>query len=111
MINPGLLGAVGGQQGGGQPKQIGVVRVIIREVLPTVDPARIRISSAAVLVGRQGAIVIIWIHRPCQRQLFDVGHALDGLGSLLGARQGGQKQGRQDGDDGDDHQQFDQGET
>jgi hypothetical protein len=46
-----------------------------------------------------------------QRQLPRIVRAVNALGFSLCHRQRGQEQGRQDGNDGDDDQQFNQGET
>jgi hypothetical protein len=64
-----------------------------------------------VLVRHRQPAVVIQIHAICQEDLLLVADALDGLGLGLRFGQGGQQQRRQDGNDGDDHQQFDQGET
>jgi hypothetical protein len=42
-------------------------------------------------------------------QLLEIAPAIDASCFLLGAAECGQKQGREDGDNGDDDQQFDQG--
>ena len=64
-----------------------------------------------VAVGSEAVLVIAGIHFPTEAQLPFIGEALDTLGLLLGLTKGGQKHRGQDGDDGDHHEQFDQGET
>jgi hypothetical protein len=62
-----------------------------------------------VAIGRGEAIrIVIGVKSPCQHHLAAVVQALNRLRLELGAAQGGQQQGGQDGNDGDDHQQFNQ---
>ena len=55
------------------------------------------------------AVVVVAVVDRAQCDLPEVGLAGGAGGLLLGLGQGRQQQGRQDGNDGDDHQQFDQG--
>ena len=48
---------------------------------------------------------------PTCADLFEIAHAADTHGSFLCLGKGRQKQAGQDGDDGNDHQQLDQGKT
>ena len=59
---------------------------------------------------RKMAVVVIEINHEREADLFEIGNARRLLGLLLGATQRGQQQPGEDRDDGDDHQQFDQGE-
>src|SRR5207249_2701062 len=52
--------------------------------------------------------VVLDVHLPGQHHLAAIVHAGDGVGPALGLGQGRQEQASEDGDDGDDHQQFDQ---
>ncbi len=60
--------------------------------------------------ARQGPprLVVIVARKP---DLLEVVHALDAPRGFAGRLHGGQKQGDEDGNDGDDHQQLDQGES
>ena len=55
-------------------------------------------------------MVVVSVHLPSQRQLLMVGQALNALGLELGFSQGRQKHRRENRDDGDDDQQFNEGE-
>ena len=55
-------------------------------------------------------IVIARVHEVRLANLALIGNAPDGHGLLLGPCERGQQQTGQDGDDGDNHQQFDEGE-
>ena len=61
---------------------------------------------AVVIQIRSPVVVVTRIHDPAQRQLFCVVQTRDCLGPLLCLAQGWQEQAGQDGDDRDDHQQF-----
>ena len=114
MIDPGLPAAVRADQGVGEEEQISIGSVVGGKILPALNPAWIMswiIHVPPVGIGRQVAIVIIRIHRPSQGELFEVRHALYALGLQLGPGQGGQKQRGQDGNNRDDDQKFNQGET
>ena len=54
--------------------------------------------------------VIIGKHLAAEAHLFFIAQAGDALGAFFGAGQRGQEHGGQNRDDGDDHQQFDEGE-
>ena len=56
-------------------------------------------------------IVVIQIHVEREPPLPEVAETGDAVGLFLGLGQRRQKHGRQNGDDGDDHQQFDQRES
>ena len=64
-----------------------------------------------IIIGRQDILVIISIHPPSQHNLTRVAHALHSIRLLLGPGQCRQKQRCQDGDNGDNHQQLNQGEA
>ena len=51
---------------------------------------------------------VLGVHLEGKAPLFEVAQAGDSAGPFLGLRQGRKEQRRQDGDDGDDHQQFDE---
>ena len=53
-------------------------------------------------------VIIVVVHVPGRHQLFGVVEAIDALGFALGLGERGQKQGGQDGDDGNHDQQLDQ---
>ena len=70
-----------------------------------------RVRGCTVLrVWRQTVAIIIRIHEPADLQLFHVVRAVGLEPSRLGSGERGQEHGRQDGDDGDDDEQFDQRE-
>ena len=54
--------------------------------------------------------VVVGKHDYAQADLLEVAGAIDDVGLLLGLGERRQQHGRQDGDDGDDHQKFNQGE-
>jgi len=56
---------------------------------------------------RHSIIVIVSVHRHPQADLAEIVNTRDAAGFLLGLRQGRKQQGRENGDNGDDHQQFD----
>ena len=56
--------------------------------------------------GRQAILVIDGVKMRRQRQLLDVADAMNPFGDRFGASQHGQKNGRQDADDGNDDQQL-----
>ena len=60
---------------------------------------------------RQFILVIIHIHDDRQPHLLEIADALGRQCLLLGFGKSRQEHARQDGNDGDDHQQFDEGET
>ena len=60
--------------------------------------------------SRESALVVACIHEDRQCNLTFVGLADGSLAFLLGARQRGQQQRRQDGDDGDHNEEFDESE-
>ena len=60
--------------------------------------------------GREDVPEIADVNYHAQPQLFEVVHAADLIGLLFGLGERGQQHGRQNGDNGDDDQQFDQGE-
>jgi len=85
-----------------------------RKIQPAAYPSFIPLRLARVVaipVVNELAIIVVGVHEPPQRYLLAVVHAVDALSLLFGPGQGGQQERRQDGNDGDDHQQFDQGET
>ena len=55
-------------------------------------------------------VVVASVHVEGEAQLLGVGRAADGLGLFTGLGEGRQQHGGEDRDDGDDHQQLDQGE-
>ena len=59
---------------------------------------------------RQRAMVVVHIHAHGQAELTEIIVAGDSLARLFGLAQGRQQHRRQNGDDGDDHKQFDQRE-
>jgi len=66
------------------------------------DPAQFDDGNDAVKAGGAGVVANL--------QLLHIALALSGLGLVFGLGQGGQQERRQDGNDGDDNQQFNQGE-
>ena len=74
--------------------------------LDPVDPAG-QVTEAA----EQRVVVLVGVEQERERQLLRVVHAGDALALRLRLGEGRQEHARQDGDDGDDHQQLDQGET
>jgi hypothetical protein len=84
-----------------------VSRIGLRISSPT-HVAR-RNPDVRVAIRRRGAIrIVIGVKSPRQHHLAAVVQALNRLRLELGAAQGGQQQGGQDGNDGDDHQQLNQ---
>ena len=84
-------------------EDIGIARIVAVEVqAPAIlaDPTPRHGQVAAVIVRKLNL---------ADHHLAAVAHALDLLGLGLGSRQGRQEHCRQDGDDGDDDQQFDKG--
>ena len=63
------------------------------------------------LVADQPVGVVVGIHRPAERELLQVAEARRALSPGLCFRQCREEHSRQNGDDGDDNQQFDQGEA
>ena len=57
---------------------------------------------------QRNAGVVIGVKCVCNAELTQVRHALDASAPFFGFRQRGQKQRRQNGDDGNDDQEFDQ---
>ena len=90
----------------------------IRNIAPRVRPKSIepvQIIVALLFIRRrlkcprQPALrILVGIHLAAQGHLFGVVKARDPVGLFLGPGQGRQKQCRQNGDDGDHHQQFDE---
>src|SRR6266513_6389795 len=72
--------------------------------LGILNPVRIEFGR------RKPVLVVIRVHEECQAHLPEVVQAACLLAILLRARQRGQEHTSQNGDDGDHHQQFDQGE-
>jgi hypothetical protein len=62
----------------------------------------------AAVAGEDTVAVVVHLQR--QADLFQVVAAGDAAGSLAHLLHGGKEEGQQDGDDGDDHEQFDQRE-
>src|SRR5207247_50346 len=62
-------------------------------------------------VVAQMSPVIIGVHLAADAHLLEVVHARDAFGAFLGPGQGGQQQRRQDGDDRDNHQQFNESKS
>ena len=89
--------------------EIGQVR---RCLHVTHDPSLPQIvwSGEQGVILHENAIVVAGIHVPGHDQLPVVAQALGCLGLLFGTRQGRQQQRRQDGNNGDHHQQLDQSE-
>ena len=58
-----------------------------------------------------GFAEIVYVHEVSHSHLTDIVATLGGMGAQLGGRQGWEEHAREDGDDGNDHQEFDQGET
>ena len=93
-------------------RHIPIGRVAVVVVEDAVDP-----GVAVILVGRivvhvcewQAVPVVLHVHPPGQHQLAVVVHAHNALRLGLGLGQRGQQQSRQDGDDGNDDEQFDEG--
>ena len=97
-----------------------VVRVILQgiadrhegiwsySVLGEIKPARTK--AVMPLAPRQPVLIVSRVHLGGQPLLAQVVDAGDSLGTTLGLGQSGQKHPGEDRDDGDDHQQFNQGE-
>ena len=79
---------------------------IIELVRPAGGRQLVRVSPARRIM----ALVVVHIHVRGQAQLPDVVETPDAFGRFLRPAQGGQQHRRQNPDDGDDHEQFDQGE-
>jgi hypothetical protein len=71
---------------------------------------RIR-GQVRIIVGRKDIPVVVRVHVPANHNLAGVAHALGRLGLLFGQGQRRQQERRQNGNDGDDNQQFYEGET
>ena len=68
------------------------------------------LSVGSPVVARHRVLIIVEIQGPGERELFVVAKTPDFVGLFPGAAQGRQEHGCQDGNDGDDHQEFNQGE-
>jgi hypothetical protein len=62
-------------------------------------------------VAHDLVLIVARIHHPAELELLEVAHATDGVRLGFGLAQCGQKHRRQNGDDGDHHQQFDEGKS
>ena len=73
------------------------------------------IRTALVIAGGivvdQGIVIIRGVHDPAELELFEIAHAIDHLGPVLGSGECGQQHCGKNRDNGDYHQQFDQGES
>src|SRR5207302_8476381 len=78
-------------------------------IQPSGDPAS-QVDSESSRVGYDISIVIVGVQLPSVLQLLEIIDAADAFGFLFGFSQDRQKHGCQDGDDGNNHQQFDQSE-
>ena len=78
---------------------------------PSFDPGFAQWDVFAVEIGWQEIGVIVGVQSAGQPELPDLRHALSGGGSPLGPGQGRQDEPGQDCDDGDDHQELNQGES
>jgi hypothetical protein len=94
------------------PQQIGIRQ------RPSLAPGCLIVSFHAavsgvgdVIIRRKKAAVVVRVKLPANLQLFEVAHAIDLPGLLLGFGQAGQKESRKNSDNRDDNQQFDQGEA
>ena len=72
-----------------------------------VQPAAHPTSGLVIFIRRKPGVIVVGIHLPRQHHLVQIVHAVSGLRAKPGLGQHGQKQGRQDGDDRNDHQQLD----
>ena len=63
------------------------------------------------VIRAKSASIIVSVHFPAELQLLEIAPAIDASSLLLGAGQGREKQGGQDGDDRDHNQQFYQGKS
>ena len=62
------------------------------------------------MIGNEVTLVVVGVHHPGENELFLIGEAVDTLAFLARFAQGRQEHGGQNGDDGDDDEQFDEGE-
>ena len=70
-------------------------------------PARLGVHGNATRERADGCVVVV----QSQTNLFEIVGALNAPGGLSGRLHGWEQEGDQDGNDCDDHQQFDQGKT
>jgi hypothetical protein len=83
--------------------------------VPVAAVGRIEVERAIHPLARperrgKPVLVVVHVETPADHQLTPAVHALDTQGLGLGLAQGWQQHAGEDGDDGDHHQQFDQGE-
>ena len=65
---------------------------------------------SALNVRREAVVVVIHVHPPAELEVFEVTPALSGSGGGFRAAQRGQEQAREQPNDGDDDEEFDEGE-
>lgn len=74
---------------------------------PTFNPGIARRHAGAAFIGGNRIIVVAGVEMKRQAKLFHVGQALSGHCARFGCGKSGQQQSRQDGDNGNDHEQLD----
>ena len=74
-------------------------------------PDEVVVCDEVLVVRREVVCIVIGIHGVAEANLLEVAGAGDGARLLACLRERWQKHGGQDGDDGDDDQQFNQGEA
>ena len=101
-----------------QIDRIGVVRIVRTRApqvvsfvqrQPATDPGKTVVVSCIAVVRRDGVVVIGGVHDPREPELLHVAQARDSLRLGFGLRQRWQQESRENGDDGDNHQQFNKG--
>ena len=85
-----------------------VVDGVVSEVECAGNPVGPGLGVHVVQARQKQIVIIVAVHPPGEHELLVVVHAGDGLATAFRLRQGRQEQGSQNGDNGDDDQQFDQ---
>jgi len=107
-----LLGAARVPPDGALRQRIGDVPVVPVGGVPIEIAVGPGVEVGVARVGRRNLpVLVIHVELPRHHQLLGVVEAHDAVALGLGLGQRRQEHARQDGDDGDDHQQFDQGEA
>jgi len=88
-----------------------VLRIVGHEIFPAQNPIWRSGPNCAFCIQARHILIVPGIHDPGEAQLPVVVQTLNGGRAHLGAAQGRQQHRRQDGDDGNHHQQLDQSET
>ena len=99
---------------GGATIEVGLIaRIIDDRGAPPIGQRRGRIvvGQALVAVGRENIFVFVGVELHVVADLFEIVQTGNAQGFVFGAIQGGQQHRRQNGDDGNDHEQFDEREA